>query len=132
MEAQGQSRERRRGRPARSHRPLQVALLLAAAGAAVILLRLFGTVAGIAGLVAIVAGTVLSAPYAPGSSEPGRGWWTMLAAGAVISVVAALLAQVAETAGGLLAVLGGVLVAIAVALGFPLADEAEPSARGDG
>jgi hypothetical protein len=106
----------------RSHRPLQVALLLAAAGALLILLRLFGTVASVIGLVAILAGTVLSAPYAPDRTAPGRGWWTMLATGAVISIVAAPLTLLAETAGGLLAVLGGVLVAIAVALGFPLAE----------
>jgi hypothetical protein len=88
----------------------------------VILLRLFGTVAAVIGLVAIVAGTVLSAPYAPPPSEPGRGWWTMLAAGAAISIAGALVAIAAETPGGLLAVLGGVLVAIAVALGFPLSE----------
>lgn len=97
-------------------------MLLAAVGALVILLGLFGTVAAVIGLVAIVAGTVLSAPYAPPPSEPGRGWWTLLAAGAVISIAAAPLALVAETPGGLLAVLGGVLVAIAVALGFPLGE----------
>jgi len=88
----------------------------------VILLQLFGTIAGVIGLVAILAGTVLSAPYAPERAEPGRGWWTMLAIGAVISVVGAPLSLLAETAGGLVAVLGGVLVAIAVALGFPLED----------
>jgi hypothetical protein len=89
----------------------------------VILLRLFGTVVDVIGLVAIVAGTVLSAPYAPDRAAPGRGWWTMLAAGALISIAAAPLALLAETAGGLLAVLGGVLVAIAVALAFPLGEK---------
>jgi hypothetical protein len=113
--------ERTRGRP-RSHRPLQLALLLAGAGALVILLHLFGTGVAVAGLVAIVIGTIVSAPYAPPPSEPGRGWWALLAAGALISVVAAPLALVAETAGGLLGVLGGVMVAIAVALGFPFAE----------
>jgi hypothetical protein len=75
-----------------------------------------GSFVGVGG---IVAGTVLSAPYAPPPSAPGRGWWTMLAAGAAITTVAAALTLVAETAGGLLAVLGCVLVAIAIALGFP-------------
>jgi hypothetical protein len=88
----------------------------------VILLRLFGTVVDVIALVAIVAGTVLSAPYAPDRAAPGRGWWTMLATGALISIVAAPLALLAETAGGLLAVLGGGLVAIAVALAFPLGE----------
>lgn len=111
---------------ARSHRPLQLALLLAGAGALVILLHLFGTAVSVIGLGAIVIGTVLSAPYAPSPSEPGRGWWTLLAAGALISLVAAPLALVAETPGGLLGVLGGVMVAVAVALGFPLAGPSKP------
>ena len=100
-------------------RGLRLSLLLAAVGAAVILLRLFGDTASFAGVIAIVAGTVLSAPYAPPPDAPGRGWWTMLAGGTVITVVAALFTIVSDTIGGLLAVLGCVLVAIAVALGFP-------------
>jgi hypothetical protein len=99
-----------------------VALLLAAAGAAVILLRLFGTGASLVGLAGIVLGTLLSAPYAPQREEPGRGWWTLLAVGAAITLVGAPLTLLAETPGGLLAVLGCVLVAIAVALGFPLSE----------
>ena len=46
-------------------RVLQLSLLLAAAGAVVILLRVFGDTASFLGVVAILAGTVLSAPYAP-------------------------------------------------------------------
>ena len=101
-------------------RALRLSLLLAVAGALVILLRLFGDVASFAGVVAILAGTVLSAPYAPPPEAPGRGWWTMLATGAAITTLAAAVTLVAETAGGLLAVLGCVLVAIAVALAFPI------------
>jgi hypothetical protein len=100
-------------------RVLQLSLLLAAVGAAVILLRLFGETASFAGLIAIVAGTVFAAPYAPPPDAPGRGWWTLLAGGAAITIVAAGLHFVTETAGGLLAVLGCVLVVIGVALGFP-------------
>lgn len=100
-------------------RALRLSLLLAVAGALVILLRLFGDVGSFAGVVAILAGTVLSAPYAPPPEAPGRGWWTMLATGAAITAIAAAVTLIAETAGGLLAVLGCVLVAIAVALGFP-------------
>ena len=110
---------------------MQVALSLAAAGAVVILLRLFGTAISLAGLAGIIAGTVLSAPYAPERSEPGRGWWTMLSIGAAITLVGAPLTLVAKTPGGLLAVLGCVLVAIAVALGFPLA-EPKPRSREGG
>jgi hypothetical protein len=100
-------------------RVLRVSLLLAAIGAAVILLRVFGETASFAGLAAIIAGTVLAAPYAPPPDAPGRGWWTLLAGGAVITLVAAGLHFLSETAGGLLAVLGCVLVVIGVALGFP-------------
>lgn len=100
-------------------RALRLSLLLAAAGALVVLLRLFGEIVSLAGVVAILAGTVLSAPYAPPPGEPGRGWWTMLASGAAITLVGALVALLANTPGGLLAVLGCVLVAIGVALGFP-------------
>jgi hypothetical protein len=46
----------------------------------------------------------------------------MLATGAGLTLVAAGLSLVTETAGGLLAVLGCVLVAIAVALAFPLGE----------
>jgi hypothetical protein len=103
-------------------RALQLWLLLAAAGAAVVLLRPFGDVASFAGLAPIVAGTVLAAPYAPTSDAQGRGWWTMLASGAAITLLAAGLSLLTETVGGLLAVLGCVLVAIAVALGFPVGE----------
>jgi hypothetical protein len=97
----------------------------------VILLRLFGTALSLVGLAGIFAGTVLSAPYAPQRSEPGRGWWTMLSAGAAITLVGAPLTLVAKTPGGLLAVLGCVLVAIAVALGFPLSEPEQPSGEGE-
>jgi hypothetical protein len=100
-------------------RTLQVSLLLAALGAVVILLRLFGDTASFAGVFAIIGGTVLAAPYAPPHGAPGRGWWTMLAVGAAITTLAAAVSLFAKTAGGLGAVLGCVLVAIAVALGFP-------------
>lgn len=101
-------------------RALRLSLFLAVAGALVILLRLFGDIASFAGVIAIIVGAVLSAPYAPPPGAPGRGWWTMLAAGAAITTLAGAVSLAAETVGGLLAVLGCVLVAIAAALGFPM------------
>jgi hypothetical protein len=83
------------------------------------MLKLFGAVASIIGLVLIGAGTVLSAP-----SGEGDGWWTMLAGGALLSIIAALTALLDGTVGGLLAVIGGALVLIGAALGFPLTDDA--------
>lgn len=94
---------------------LQAVLALAAAGALIVLLGLFGTAASIAGVVMIVLGTVLAAPRAPLGD-----WWGLLALGAGISVGAAVVQLGSETLGGLLAVLGGVLVLVGVALGFPL------------
>ncbi len=107
-------------------RTLQISLLVAAVGAVVILLRLFGDVASFAGVFAIIAGTVLAAPYAPPTGAPGRGWWTMLAAGAAITTIAAGVSFAAKTAGGLGALVGCVLVVIAVALGFPASSRARP------
>jgi hypothetical protein len=106
-----------------SDRSLQIMLLVIAAGAIIILLGVFGTIAGIVGLVLVVGGAVMAAPYAPPPGEPGRGWWTMLAAGAGLSVLGALVALATDTLGGLLAAVGGVLVVIAVALGYPLSGE---------
>jgi len=93
-------------------------LLLAGIGAALLLVNVLGTFGTVAGLVAIVAGTVLSAPY---SERAGAmpGWWTMLAAGALIALAGAPVGLAVETLGGLMTVLGGALVAIAVALGIP-------------
>jgi hypothetical protein len=109
-----------------SQRSLQIQLGVAAIGAVIILLGLFGTIASLIGLIMVVAGTVLSAPSAPPPGQPGRGWWTMLATGAGASVAGALISLVADTLGGLIAAIGGVLVVIAVALGFPLSGEPAP------
>jgi hypothetical protein len=84
-----------------------------------VLIGLLGTAGDVCGLAAMIVGTVLAAPY---SEQPGatvRGWWTMLAAGALIALAGAPLGLAVESLGGLLTVLGGVLVAIAVALGYP-------------
>src|SRR4051812_49899598 len=100
-------------------RVLQLSLLLAAVGALVILLRLFGETASFVGLVAIIAGTVLSAPYAPPPDAPGRGWWTMLAAGTAITLVAAGLSFVTDTAAGPVPGLGRAAGGDPGAPGFP-------------
>ena len=93
--------------------------MLAAAGAALVLIGLAGTPGDVAGLTAMVAGTILVAPY---SDRPGatiEGWWTVLAAGTLIALAGAAVGLGVESLGGLLTVLGGVLAAVAVALGFP-------------
>lgn len=97
-------------------RVTQTALLIAPAGAIVILLDLLGTGADVAALVAIVLGTVLAAPAGRG---PEGGWWSLLAIGAVLSVAGAVLSIASEGFGGLLALIGGVCVVAGSAMGFP-------------
>jgi hypothetical protein len=96
-------------------------LLLAAAGAVVVLLGFLGTVAELAGVAAIVVGAALSAPPrgVPDSEVAGVRWWRLLAAGALIALLGVPLSLVAETIGGLIAGAGGVLVIVAVAFGYP-------------
>lgn len=99
-----------------STRLIQFALLLAAAGAVVILLGVLGTGADVAGLAAIVVGTVLAAPA---GRREGNGWWSLLAAGSVLSVLGALLSLATDSVGGLVALIGGIVVITGAAFGFP-------------
>lgn len=69
----------------------------------------------LAGLAAIVFGVVLAAPAARG---PKGGWWNLMASGGVLSIVGALVAVPTETVGGLLALVGGAAVLVAVALAY--------------
>lgn len=95
----------------------QAALLLAAAGAIVIMLELLGNVASLIGLGGVLVGTVLAAPAGRG---PRGGWWTVLAAGAALLVLGALLGLASGAVGGLIALLGGVAVLVGAAMGYPL------------
>jgi hypothetical protein len=97
-------------------RTTRAALALAGAGAIVLMLSPFGTVGDVLGLIAIVLGTVLAAPAA---REPRGGWWGLLASGAVLSALGAIVSLANDTAGGVLALIGGVAVLIGVALGWP-------------
>ena len=103
----------------RAPRALLAGLALAAAGTALVLVGLLGTAGDVAGLTAMIAGTVLAAPYSERPSASLRGWWMLLAAGTLIALVGVPVGLAVESLGGLLTVLGGVLVAIAVALGYP-------------
>ncbi|MBA2522467.1 MAG: hypothetical protein H0V25_03960 [Solirubrobacterales bacterium] len=108
-----------RGREGLSPRLTQVALLMAAFGAIMVMLRLLGTVAGLVGLVAIVLGGLLAAPAARGRDS---GWWTLLAVGAVFATGGALLDLVSAAAGGLLTLIGGVAVLVGAAFGYPMGE----------
>ena len=97
---------------------MRVELLLAGAGAIVILIGLFGAAGAFAGLAAIVLGMVVSAPEAPQGGGEGVNWWALLAAGAVFCLVGVPLALVTETVGGLIAGLGAALTIIGVVFGW--------------
>lgn len=103
-------------------RRLSVPLAIAGAGAVVVLLAFLGTAVELVGVVAIVIGTVFTAPPPSDRRGPEVGgvpWWKLLAAGAVICVVALPLSLLLETLGGLLAGVGGALALIGVVFGFP-------------
>lgn len=100
-----------------STRLLQGALLIAAAGAIVVVADLAGGAGQVAGLAAAALGTVLAAPAARGTEG---GWWNALAAGTLLCGVGAAASLVSEPVGGLASVLGAVAILAAVALRFPL------------
>jgi hypothetical protein len=102
--------EVRAGRDPGVIRITQIGLLLAAIGA---LLVVFGLIPMV-GLVLTVVGAVLAA-----RGGIGHSWYTAVAAGAALEVIARLLAEGSETLGGWLAVIASVTILCAVALGYP-------------
>jgi hypothetical protein len=100
-------------------RGLQAALLAAALAALAILVSLFGDPVRIGCLAVIAVATIVTAPQ---RRLRGGGWWSLLAAGALASVAGFGLAELTETVGGLVAVVGGVLVVVAATIGFPLSE----------
>ena len=95
---------------------LRAVLVLAAVGAVLMLLGTLGVIVNLVGLAAILLATVLSAPAA--REETGR-WWALLGSGAVLALVGALLSVASDTIGGLVSLIGGIAVLIAVAFGYP-------------
>jgi hypothetical protein len=91
----------------------QIGMLLAAVGALFVVFHLIPMV----GLVMTVVGAVLAARVGT-----GHAWFTAVAAGAALEVIARLLAEGSETLGGWLAVIASVMILCAVALGYPTVD----------
>ena len=87
-------------------------LVLAAAGAVLVLFSFLGTIPQLIGVALIVVTVLLTA-------RETVGWRRMLVLGAVISALGVPLSLVLETIGGLLAGIGGALVIVAVAFGWP-------------
>jgi hypothetical protein len=95
---------------------LRAALILAAAAGAVVMLDLFS-----AGIRWACLGLIVLVGIATASERrrAGSGWWDIYIAGAGVSILGALLSGAADTVGGILALVGGVLVIGAAAIGFP-------------
>ncbi len=102
-----------------SERTLQLGLSLAAFGALLVLVNLLGVGGRLAGLAAMIVGVVLTAPFSERGGFAGR-WWTVLAVGTLLALAGIAVGIAVESLGGLLTVAGGVLVAAAVVLSFPL------------
>jgi hypothetical protein len=96
---------------------LRVTLFVAAISALIVLLGLFGGAVRIVCLVLIAAAALLTAPP---RVNRGGGWWRILAAGAVASIAGAIIAQPAAGLGGWIALLGGLAVIVAAAVGFSI------------
>ena len=88
----------------------QISLLVASVGA---LLVVFGLIPMV-GLVMTVVGAVLAA-----RGGIGQTWYTAVAAGAALEVIARLLAGPSETLAGWLAVIASLTILCAVSLGYP-------------
>ena len=101
-----------------SLRGLQLTLLAAALASLVILTGAFSDLVAVGCVLVVVGATALSAGE---RHRPGGGWWALMALGAAMSAGGGLVAQLSEGLGGVLALLGGVAVIIAAAVGFPLA-----------
>jgi hypothetical protein len=95
-------------------------LALAAAGAVLVLFSFLGTIAELAGV-----GLILVATTLPAGEDAG--WRRLLVLGAVISAVGVPLSLLLETIGGLLAGIGGALVIVAVAFGWPTLPSKAPT-----
>ena len=98
---------------------LQAILVIGAIGAALVLVNLFGTVAGLIGVGLMALTTILTAPAAPQAGSGGLNWWAMIAGGTALALVGVPLAAALEAVGGLLAAFGGGLVIVGVAFGMP-------------
>jgi drug/metabolite transporter (DMT)-like permease len=104
-----------------STRVLQIALVVAAIASLFVVLGLFGTGFRVFCLAVIVVATFVTEPA---RRQRGGGWWYLLLGAMLGSIVGAILAAaVAETVGGLLALVSGLLVISAAAVGFPSEEE---------
>jgi len=98
---------------------LRASLLIAGAGAVLVLIDVGGLAAELSGLGLIALGSALVAPGMRFPRGDSPTWWRLLAAGTLLVAAGVALGQALETPGGLVAAVGGALVVIAAALGLP-------------
>ena len=99
-----------------SNGALRLALGAASLAALAVLVNLGSAGFRVACLAVIVAAAEVAARE---RQLGGEAWWWLFAAGAVASVLGAIVAQPAVTLGGWLALMGGLLVIVAAAVGYP-------------
>ncbi|MDP9189358.1 MAG: hypothetical protein M3O25_08930 [Actinomycetota bacterium] len=97
---------------------LRAVLLVAGAGAVLVLVNLFGTGGALAGLAAMAIAALLSRS-ASRSALGDLDWWRLLAAGTALVAIGIPVGLGLETIGGLLTAAGAALGVIAVALALP-------------
>jgi hypothetical protein len=105
-----------------SLRRLQLALIAAVAAAVVVMAGLFTTEVRLACLGVVVASAWTTEQE---RHRPGGGWWMLIAAGSALSLagfVVEELSEHAETAAGIVAIVGAALVIVGATVGFPLGD----------
>ena len=101
-------------------RGLQAVLLGTAFAALVVMLGLFSTAIRVICLAAIVSGAWATEPE---RSRRSGGWWTLVAAGAGLTTIGFVVAEIsdpARTAAGIAAIAGSAMVVVGATIGFPL------------
>ncbi len=105
--------------PGLSQFSLRLALVAAALASVAVLTGVFSDAVRYACLGVVALATLATVTE---RRREGGGWWTLLGAGAALSVAGAGLAELNDAVGGLVAVVGGALVVIAATIGFPAGD----------
>jgi hypothetical protein len=116
MEPQTEALEGGRRHDESAVRMAKAGLILAGLGALIVILDPFGI--GIVGLIFGAIGAVLAYPYGSG----GR-WYYFVAGGAVLAIIARLVAGPHQTTGGWLAVIASLAILVGATLAFPGDDE---------
>ena len=100
-----------------SETALRVTLVVAAISALIVVLGVFEGAVRVICLVLVAAAALIASPV---RAKRGGGWWWILAVGAGASIAGAIIAQPAASLGGWIALLGGLAVIVAAAVGFAI------------